>query len=493
MIPKQFFAISIIAFIAILPVFAFSPFASAQSGINVSGLINSNSVWTKTGSPYNLTGNVAVNQGVTLTIQPGVTVNFNGYYLRINGTLTAIGSSAEKITLNSARIVFTELSNSWNEQTSSGCIIQYAIISQAPSTGGTTYPPLSNINPIKIDSCTINCGINVNSAIVTNNFVTGNINSQGSYRENAAADTSTISNNHVKGDILIGGVSLGAVTAPHEAVTVFGNTVEGSIVSGSPEGTPQIYNNIVSTGGIGCTGLGHIYNNTVYGCQTGISLYTVRVFGGNLPCYAVVENNYVTGCSTGIGISLSDVHGGLGQQYCPTIQNNTIAGNTIGISLSGLGYTATPLMRYNNLQGNSNYTFYLQESNNPDMSLNWWGTTDDATISKTIYDFNDDFNLGTVTYQPILTAPNPNAPVAAVIPTASPTPILVSETIAPAVTSPQTTQPAASVPNPSSTTETPAASATIPELTAAITITAILAITLTALLYRKKPNHKQAK
>jgi Predicted solute binding protein len=487
MTPKQFFAICFIALIVVLPVLAFSPFASAQSGTNKSGLITSDEVWTKAGSPYSLTGPVAVNQGVTLTIQPGVTVNFNSYYLRVNGTLTAIGTSADKITLNSAQIVFTALSNGWSEQTGSGCIIQYAIINQAPSTGGTTYPPVSNSNPIKIDSCTINCGITVNSAIVTNNVVTGNINCQGPLGDNQALDTSTISNNHVKGDILIGGVSLGAVSTPHEAVTVCGNTVEGSIVSGSPEGTPQIYNNIVSSGGIGCDGLGHIYNNTVYGCQTGISLYTMRVFGGNLPCYAVVENNYVTICSTGIGISLSDVHGGLGQQYCPTIQNNTVAGNTIGISLSGAGYTATPIMRYNNLQGNANYTFYLQESNNPDMSLNWWGTTDDAAIARSIYDFNDDFNLGTVTYQPILTAANPNAPKAAEIaPTASPTPTPATQTpTAAPSTSASTTQPTSSSSTPASTTDTPSVSPIIPELTIAITLTAIIAITATAIVHRK--------
>lgn len=475
MTSKQLFAIGLIAFIAILPFFAYSPSVSAQGGTNVSGLINSDTVWTKAGSPYTLTGNIAVNQGITLTIQPGVTANFNGYYLRVNGTLTAVGTQTETITVNSAQIVFTALSNGWSEQTNSGCIIQYAIINQSPNTGGTTYAPISNSNPIKIDNCTINGTVTVNSATITNNLVNGNLYSQGSLLENAPADTSTISNNHIKGNIGIGGVSMGAFSAPSEAVTVFGNTVEGSIYSGSPDGTPQIYNNIVSSGGIGCTGLGHIYNNTVYGCQTGISLYTVRVFGGNLPCTAVVENNYVTGCSTGVSIDLSDVHGGLGQQYCPTIQNNTIAGNTIGITLSGVGYTTTPVIRYNNLQGNSNYTFYLQESNNPDVSLNWWGTTDTAAIDKAVYDFSDDFNLGTVTYQPVLTAPNPNAPAAAAIPTASPTPIPVNPTI------PSTTQPT----TPSSTTETPSASPTIPELTAIITLTAILATTATALIIRR--------
>lgn len=468
MTPKQFFAVCFIAFIAVLPLSAFSPFTSAQNGTNKNGLITSNEVWTKSGSPYNLTGPVAVNQGVKLTIQPGVIVNFNGYYLRVNGTLTAIGSSTDKIILNGGQIIFTALSNGWNKQTGSGCIIEYTIINQAPYTGGVSYAPISNSNPIKIDNCIINCGITVTSSIVTNNEVNGGINSQSALGQNEAIDTSVISNNHVKGNIVIGQVSLGAVTAPSEAPTVSGNTVEGSIISGSPQGTPQIFNNTVSGGGIGCDGYCHIFNNTVYGCQAGISLYTTRVFGGNLPCFAIVENNYVTDNSMGIRISLSDVHGGLGQEFCPTILNNTIAGNSIGISLSGFGYTAAPIMSYNNLQGNSNYTFYLQESNNVNVSLNWWGTTDESAISKSIYDFKNDFNLGTVTYQPILTAPNLNAPTATTIPIDSPTPTEATKT--------------------PSATEMPSASPTIPELTTAIALTIILAITITAIHYRKKPN-----
>jgi predicted secreted protein with PEFG-CTERM motif len=138
----------------------------------------------------------------------------------------------------------------------------------------------------------------------------------------------------------------------------------------------------------------------------------MRVFGGNLPCYATVENNIITGNSYGIGISLTDVNGGLGQQYCPTILNNTVSGNSIGIYLNGFGYTATPIIKYNNLQSNSNYSFDLQESNNADLSNNWWGTTNQQAINQSIYDFKDDFNLGVVTFTPFLTAPNPQAPSA---------------------------------------------------------------------------------
>jgi hypothetical protein len=45
-----------------------------------------------------------------------------------------------------------------------------------------------------------------------------------------------------------------------------------------------------------------------------------------------------------------------------------------------------------------------------DASSNWWGTTDLLAINQSIYDFKRDFNLGVVTFTPILESPNPAAP-----------------------------------------------------------------------------------
>ena len=47
------------------------------SATNVSGLISKNTSWILANSPYIVTGNILVNNGVTLNIEPGVTVKFN--------------------------------------------------------------------------------------------------------------------------------------------------------------------------------------------------------------------------------------------------------------------------------------------------------------------------------------------------------------------------------------------------------------------------------
>ena len=106
--------------------------AYGSSETNVSGIISLDTTWTKANSPYSLTGPVLVNDTVTLTIEPGVTVNFNGYYIRVDGTLTARGSSTDKIHFNGGQI------------TGSGCIIENAILNSTSIENSKSL--INNIN-----------------------------------------------------------------------------------------------------------------------------------------------------------------------------------------------------------------------------------------------------------------------------------------------------------------------------------------------------------
>jgi len=81
-------------------------------GTEHTGPINSNETWTAAGNPHSVNGSVTIMPGVTVTIQPGVIVkSFNNYSygqtgrIVVQGTLNAIGESANKI-------VFTSLSDS---------------------------------------------------------------------------------------------------------------------------------------------------------------------------------------------------------------------------------------------------------------------------------------------------------------------------------------------------------------------------------------------
>ncbi|MBF0117705.1 MAG: right-handed parallel beta-helix repeat-containing protein [Desulfobacterales bacterium] len=68
---------------------------------DISGNITSSTNWTEANSPYNLSGTVTVNSGVTLIIDPGVTINFaNNASLQVNGILKSEGTSSKRITFN---------------------------------------------------------------------------------------------------------------------------------------------------------------------------------------------------------------------------------------------------------------------------------------------------------------------------------------------------------------------------------------------------------
>jgi len=82
----------------ILPLIIICLVHTLAAQTNVSGYILSNTTWTLGGSPYVVTGNILVNNGVTLTIEPGVTVKFDTTKsLQIDGELLAIGNAQNRI------------------------------------------------------------------------------------------------------------------------------------------------------------------------------------------------------------------------------------------------------------------------------------------------------------------------------------------------------------------------------------------------------------
>ncbi|MBP1464672.1 hypothetical protein EYB53_003010 [Candidatus Chloroploca sp. M-50] len=88
-----------------------TPFAYPPAAVDVSGTISSNTTWTLANSPYRVTGNVTVAAGVTLTIEPGVVVQFNQFRgLWVDGTLNAVGTAANPITFTGT----TETLDWWN-------------------------------------------------------------------------------------------------------------------------------------------------------------------------------------------------------------------------------------------------------------------------------------------------------------------------------------------------------------------------------------------
>jgi hypothetical protein len=325
----------------------------------VNGTLTSDVTWTKANSPYNFTGNVFVASGGTLTIEPGVIVNFNNYFLDVNGTLNARGVSSDKIVFqtNSAysfitrQITFTRYSKGWDEQTGQGCIIEYADLK--------SIVIIINASP-------------------------------------------KIANNEIDTTIFI---SSGSPIVTNNKLNLYSNGI--NVMGGSPIISSNTLSGFGSAMGIFGSGNVTLSNNKISKFSTGIKIYS-----GN---YLISENSIIEcskGIEVGVGVTATiqknlinnNTQYGIsgGSAY---MDSNTITNNKIGVH----NPTAGSIIHNNNILGNTLNSITATTAD-IDATNNWWGTTDIAAINRTIYDSNDDSVWGKVTFIPILNAPNPSAP-----------------------------------------------------------------------------------
>jgi hypothetical protein len=69
---------------------------------DVGGIIDTDTVWDLSGSPYIVTGGILVDSGATLTIEPGVQVRFNGNFsITVQGNIRALGTQGNEILFTS--------------------------------------------------------------------------------------------------------------------------------------------------------------------------------------------------------------------------------------------------------------------------------------------------------------------------------------------------------------------------------------------------------
>ncbi len=413
----------------------FTPPVSASPNCTIAaGVIASNTTWSPGScSIYNVTGNVSVLNGVTLTIEPGTTIQFtNNTSLTIQGVLLAMGSANGPITFTSSNgsplpgdwlgILFVdEASDAIVNSTFnyiSGSIIQHSIIEYAQD--GIN---LRNSIPY------------IDSNIIRNNFQ--GIDASSSYSSNPTP--LVIRNNTItfNGDDTVSfGYSGGGISVSGGLTYIAFNTISHNY--SSPTG-------ITSNGGGISAGFGDCiitenviaYNqagNFNYGYSRGGGIYSAcdLTLTNNIISHNVVNNyqghggalfvnagtiqsmqgNLIMGNEADYGgaISFTDYN------FEGEITNNTIINNVAqsgggGIIIHRNSDTNVVTFRHNNLYGNTAIgqpnDFTNADSSyqppNIDLTYNWWGTTDSATIESHVYHYIDDVNLGLLLYTPFLT------------------------------------------------------------------------------------------
>ena len=356
---------------------------SASGPTYVSGIISSNTTWTAAGSPYIVTGNILVKEGVTLTIEPGVVVKFDlGKAMQIDGELIARGTEAEPIIFTSnqfepapgdwVNILFTDTSVDavFDESGNyiSGCILQYCTVEYG---GGSDTPALKIISSsLFIDQCTI-----------TQNAYTGISVDYGSLK----ITNSIISNNS--------GDDGGGIRIEYGTVIISNNIIRN--------------NSANRGGGIDIMwGTGIISNNTIINNLASTEGDGIRICGEVNITKNTISNNsgsYEGGGVYITGVYLSTPEGEIPYSGAVNLTYNKITNNSIGIRVWG-----QPIINYNNIYENIPYNVYNgNPQGSPDVNAtnNWWGTTDESTIQAHIYDWYDDSSLGIVDYIPYLMEP----------------------------------------------------------------------------------------
>jgi len=209
----------------------------------IPAIVASNTNWE---GEFDLDGSVTVNSGVTLAISTGTSISFaNSATLTVNGTLTAIGSSANRITFN--RIGTSGTWGGIRYQSGSSGSLQYANISYAtygvyannssPTISNSTIsncsygvysyygsPTMSNNT---ISSCTYGAYLNhAGNAVVNTNEITAC--TRGIY--GYYAGLSDFTDNYITsgGSTRVAGIQVYATDEP----TIYNNTIEGSFTYG---------------------------------------------------------------------------------------------------------------------------------------------------------------------------------------------------------------------------------------------------------------------
>ncbi len=228
---KNFYSILLISIIIL-------SFQANAVNLNVSGNISSNTTWSA--DTIKITGDINIQTGITLTVNPGVYVQVqNQYKINVQGRLIAQGTASNKIT-------FTALSTSigWKgirfENTpiiNDTSIIQYCVISYGRAVSGTSNDKMGgailvyNYSKVKIMNSILSnnyasyyggaiaCWANANPKIYNNLIINNSASSVGGaviiyYQSNPRLINNTIANNTASygGGLYIGSGFIGEIS-----------------------------------------------------------------------------------------------------------------------------------------------------------------------------------------------------------------------------------------------------------------------------------------
>ncbi|UCF08336.1 MAG: right-handed parallel beta-helix repeat-containing protein, partial [Thermoplasmata archaeon] len=285
-----------------------SNFGSNEAqGTDVSGTISPPGVtWDLAGSPYIVVDDVWVDEGATLTVEPGVSVKFDGFFgIYVQGNLTAIGTESNRIDFTS------------NQAT------------PAPGDWDTLY--INGHAEIRYCNITYGNGGLYLGASSNNNVTDNNISYHSDYGFSLGGTFNTVNNNTmIENGIFMAGAALENWNT-HEIDT--SNTVNGK---------PVYYWKNKKGGTIpadaGAVILANCTDITVENLELAGGAYGIQL---GYSSHNGIFNNSITSHRFGMGLGSSNYN---------QVANNNINNNFHGISVGG--------SQYNNIDNNTVCSHY---------------------------------------------------------------------------------------------------------------------------------------
>ena len=392
-----------------------APMLQSCSPTNVTGIIDIDTTWNQACSPYILNGNVSIQSGVVLTIEPGVVIQYAGAYeLLVKGAIVANGTVGAPITFTtggapSGATLLRFADTSVTASQLSYLKLEYA--TQGIVLGGSTTGTLT-VSNVEVNNTGLRTDGSGSTLLLSQATITGST-VKGSYAYGGpiVIQASTISNTQLTSDNYAQGITIQNSTVTNSPFTlgccgakirIENSTVSASSVQGccgSPVNGPleiigsQIINTPIDVPAASLTML-----SSTLQCNGGTGLK----FGNG-----TIGGSSVIGNESGVGVEITGLVGyNIGGSV--TITTTTIMRHGVGLKVSGANVVTA---QNNNLTQNTSYHIENRTAQNIAASNNYWGTTDAAQIAASIFDYYDDINYGKVEYSNSLTSPNTAAQI----------------------------------------------------------------------------------
>ena len=362
----------------------------------VEGTIAQDTVWFLAESPFVLSGNVTVNPGVTLTIEPGVQVRFGGpFSLNIDGGIVADGTSEKKIlfTTNDPThgIVWQTIAINGTEPSSFvNCEIEYATDGLTVNNG---YVELrdSSIKFTSQNGLLVNDG----SILAADNHFQSN-NSTGVHI--VGGSQITITNNTIESNqngIVLGGQLLGAINIAENSIS--NNTNSGITLEADLYSNTIITRNTVSANGNGFLVTNNtstdIVHNYIFDNKVGISYED----GNNHQAHFNDIYNNEVGMDISPGITVDATYNYWGDRtgpFHPSLnpqgKGNPVGGD--GTDLDFIFFLSMPTDHSNQRPSANLWTDKVLVAPNQNVTFIGIDSQDEGRVDQYLFDFKDGTN-----------------------------------------------------------------------------------------------------